>query len=550
MQARPVTPRRPKTGWATTALFACTALALAAGCGSRLDADEIAAAGANSGGSGSSSTTGDGSTGSTTGTDGSSADTGTGTGSVDAAGASSSTSGGLAGTSTSGGTTGGGATTGGTSGGGTTAGGTTGGGTTAGGTTGGGTTAGGTTGGAPAAPGVPAILGGSTPCVPATKSPVTVGNVSTLSGVLGELFSPIRPALNLFVKSQNACGGLNGHVIKLIISDDQGDPSAAVTAVNRLIKKDKVLAFLGHVQPLTVDAITPVINAAKIPVVGSDITSNAWFDNPYLFPQGAPAQAVSYAYHDISKRLVGKTKIADTYCLEVPVACKGIDVAFGELNGKLGTQVVMQKQVSITAPSYTSQCLEAQQKGAQVVTLTYDAATMGRLANSCAKLNPPFKPQFIAYPLGVGNEQQFFSAGPALGGTYVPLTTFGWMQNDTPATKYYQDSVKRFGFSGASGNAASIGWTAGALLVAATSKLPDDPTTEDILNGLYSIKNNDLGGLSAPKLSFSKVSKGGPAGAVKYCYYVVRSNGGNTAWEKPSSTPTCTNLRVPSDANK
>src|SRR3546814_3613029 len=34
----------------------------------------------------------------------------------------------------------------------------------------------------------------------------------------------------------------------------------------------------------------------------------------------------------------------------------------------------------------------------------------------------------------------------------------------------------------------------------ASAGLPDEPKTEDILKGLYSIKNNDLGGLSASKL--------------------------------------------------
>src|SRR5436189_62835 len=56
-----------------------------------------------------------------------------------------------------------------------------------------------------------AIFGGTEQCAPANGTPVSLGNVSTLSGVLGELFSPVVPALKTFVSSQNACGGLNGH---------------------------------------------------------------------------------------------------------------------------------------------------------------------------------------------------------------------------------------------------------------------------------------------------------------------------------------------------
>jgi branched-chain amino acid transport system substrate-binding protein len=548
MHSKNTALRRPKTGWATTALFACVALALAAGCGSRLSDDEIAA-----GTVGSSNSAQSGSGGGSTGASSDAATTGTGA--VDVSGSTSSTSGSTTGEPLTGGAATGGTTVGGSTGGSTGATATTSGG---GGSAGGGATAGGgsTTGGAgagtggPVAVGAPPILGGSAPCVKATKSPIQFGNVSTVSGVLGELFSPVRPALNLFVKSQNECGGLSGHVIKLSIDDDQGDPSTAVTAVNRQINNLKVMAFVGNIQVLTVDAITPIINSKKIPVIGPDITNNTWFTNPYYFPQGSPSQAVSYAYLDMAKTLAKKSKVGSFYCLEVPVACRGIDLAFGELAPKMGVQNLIQKQISITAPSYTSQCLEAQKKGIEFLALTFDAASQGRFANSCSGLNPPYKPVYAAYPLGVGNEDQFFNAGSNLGGTYVPLTTFGWMQNDTPATKYWRDSIKRYGFSGSNGNAASLGWTAGALLVAASAKLSDDPTREELFEGLYSIKNSNLGGLSASRLSFNKVSAGGPAGTVPYCYFVVQSNPNNSAWLKPSTTSKCTALRAPSDPNQ
>lgn len=542
-------PRRPLRGsWATTALLAGVALVLAAGCGSRLDQSEIRAGVAGSSLQGSGSGSG---AGSSTGSDGSgSTGAGSGTGTSDG-GPAAVTTGETAATATTGtGTVGGststtGATTGATSGTAT--------GSTAGGTTGpAGTTSTTTTGATTGAPtgaqsvGTPNILGGSGPCAPATKSAIKIGNVSTLSGVLGELFSPVVPALNLFVKSQNACGGLNGHVIKLITSDDQGDPSTAVTAVSRQIKNDKVLAFVGNIQVLTVDAIVPIVTAAQIPIIGADITNDTWFTNPYLFPQGGSPQAVAYGYHDIAKNVAKKPKDGNVYCLEVPVACKNINDAFGDLAGVVGTQILLQKQVSITAPSYTSQCLEFQSKGVQSLALTIDAASIGRFASSCEGLRPPYIPQYIAYPLAVGNERQFFGGGKVLAGTYVPLTTFGWMQNDTPATKYYQDSIAKYGFSGATGNAASLGWTAGALLVAASGKIEDNPTTQQILDGLYTIKDNNLGGLSAPKLTFTK----GKNPRVQYCYYVVRSNTTNTGWEKPTSKPTCTNTRSKRDPNQ
>ncbi|MBA3745130.1 MAG: ABC transporter substrate-binding protein [Sporichthya sp.] len=132
------------------------------------------------------------------------------------------------------------------------------------------------------------IFGGTAACKPATGSPVNIGNVRTLSGVLGELFSPVRPALETFIASQNACGGLNGHKINFSISDDQGDPSTASTKVQEMIQTKKVLAFVGNIQVLTVDAVLPIIKRSGIPIIGSDITNSTWFSNPLLFPQGPP----------------------------------------------------------------------------------------------------------------------------------------------------------------------------------------------------------------------------------------------------------------------
>jgi hypothetical protein len=58
---------------------------------------------------------------------------------------------------------------------------------------------------------------------------------------------------------------------------------------------------------------------------------------------------------------------------------------------------------------------------------------------------------------------------------------------------------------------------AAKLFELATQKLPEPPSTEGILEGLWSIKGNDLGGLTAP-LTFRRDEK------AEYlsCYWVVQ----------------------------
>jgi branched-chain amino acid transport system substrate-binding protein len=65
------------------------------------------------------------------------------------------------------------------------------------------------------------------------------------------------------------------------------------------------------------------------------------------------------------------------------------------------------------------------------------------------------------------------------------------------------------------------GWTSAQLFAAATQNLPDNPTTQDVLAGLWSIKNNDLGGLTGP-ITFTK----GQNAPEVLCWWAVQLKSG------------------------
>ena len=388
------------------------------------------------------------------------------------------------------------------------------------------------------------IFGGNASCKPATLSEVNIGNVSTLSGVLGELFSPVAPALETWVASQNACGGLNGHKIKFFLDDDQGDPATAVSKVNNMIKNNKVLAFVGNIQVLTVDAIVPTMKRSGIPIIGGDITNNTWFTNPLFFPQGSGGQSVAYGYIDGALNYHKKKNVGNVYCIEVPRACEQINRAMKELAPEMGASFKKDIQVSITSPSYVQQCLDFKNAGVEALAMTFDAASQNRLARSCTQVG--YFPKTMPYPLGVGNEKQFLQGNKWLGDAYVPMNHFPWFANETPAEKYWQSSIKKFNPGFVSGGAASLGWTAGALLVAASANLPaENPTTKDLLSTLYSFKGQkftELGGLAGPL-----VYNEGANPQIPYCIFAGIGNAANTGWAKAISKPNCTKIIAPSD---
>ena len=387
------------------------------------------------------------------------------------------------------------------------------------------------------------MFGGSAPCKPATLSEVPIGNVSTLSGVLGELFSPVVNALNVFVAATNACGGLNGHKIKLYFDDDQGDPSTASTKVQSMISDKKILAFVGNIQVLTVDAVAPIIKRTGIPIIGSDVTNSTWFTNPLMFPQGAPQQSIAYGFAYGATQHFKLKNIGLFYCIEVPRSCLDTANALKDLAPKLGAVLKVSSQVSLTQPSFVQQCLEMKNAGVEVVALNMDAASMKRIARSCEQVG--FFPKTMGHPLGVGNEKQFLGS-KWLGNSYVPLNVFGWMANNTPAEKYYQTMVRKYDPGFDTGGAASIGWTSAAMLMAAAANLsPENPTTQQILDTLWQFKGQkftELGGLTGPR-TFGKDQNP----KVPYCLFAAVSKDDGTGWKSVTSKPNCTNIVAATD---
>lgn len=242
----------------------------------------------------------------------------------------------------------------------------------------------------------------------------------------------------------------------------------------------------------------PTIKRYGIPVIGADLTNNTWFSNPLMFPQGSPPQAVAYGYVagavDYHKKNIGIV-----WCVEVPRSCEQINRAFLELAPKLGAVVKKSSQVSITT-----------------------------------------------YPVAVGNQQQFFG-NKWLGDAYVPQNVFAWMANSTAAEKYWQASVRKYNPGFDTGGAANLGWTAGALLVAASAGLSEqNPSTQQLLDTLYTFQGQEftkLGGLSPSPLTYRQ----GGTPKVPYCLFAAVTNDANNGWKFGTSKPTCTELIAPSD---
>ncbi len=73
--------------------------------------------------------------------------------------------------------------------------------------------------------------------------------------------------IDLAVKEINASGGILGRPLEVIYEDDKTDPAVAVAATSKLIERDGVLAVVGPITSRNLDAIEPVIERTKTPLL-------------------------------------------------------------------------------------------------------------------------------------------------------------------------------------------------------------------------------------------------------------------------------------------
>ena len=379
-------------------------------------------------------------------------------------------------------------------------------------------------GGAPAAPAPGA--GGGLPGPSGPRSVVRLGNVGTYSGPAGETFLAYLHGSQIWVKYVNAVGGLNGHPVELSVADDGGDPARHRSLVQDMVERRKVLAFLNNVEVLTGAGSIEYINSKRIPVIGGTGGEKWAYDTPMYFPQTPSAAAlVQTLYGGIASQAVakGKKKLAVVACAEVAL-CSDIRKAAKDEAARWGMELVYEGQASLAQPDFTAECLSARNAGADVFFPIADAAFVGRVAASCARQS--YRPL-----IGSGGQALLhrLKDDPNLNNNFVAgISVFPYFEDNTPLSAQYQAAFKQYGQNIQPGGGVSIGWVAGKLMEKAAAQLPEPPTTDALLRGLWSIHNDDLGGLTQP-LTFTE---GKPATPVA-CWWNVAI--ANNTWISPDN---------------
>jgi branched-chain amino acid transport system substrate-binding protein len=145
-----------------------------------------------------------------------------------------------------------------------------------------------------------------------------IGGLFSVTGPASFLGDPEKRSLEMAVAEINADGGIDGKMLEAVIYDTEGDPQKAVSGINKLINKDKVLAIIG---PSTTPATLAVKNfaeRARIPLIscaaGIAITEPV---TPWTFKTAQnDALAVASVYAHMKNRgveKIGLLTVADAF---------------------------------------------------------------------------------------------------------------------------------------------------------------------------------------------------------------------------------------------
>jgi len=99
------------------------------------------------------------------------------------------------------------------------------------------------------------------------EDPIKIGAVLSVTGPASPLGEPERNTAQLVQEQINAKGGLLGRKLEIIVYDDESAVDKALTAADKLLKKDNVSAVIGPTTTPNTLAIEAKFDAAAVPLV-------------------------------------------------------------------------------------------------------------------------------------------------------------------------------------------------------------------------------------------------------------------------------------------
>ena len=351
--------------------------------------------------------------------------------------------------------------------------------------------------------------------------PYVVGGIFSISGPASYLGEPERNSLEMVAATVNAQGGINGHPLKLVIYDDEGDVTKARLHATKLAQDKDCLAVIGpSVTPASM-TVLEVTQKAKLPLIscaaGVGITAPAK-DRTWVFKTAQTDQmAADRIYQYLQKQKLSQ------------VAILTVSNTFGEsgkeqllaLAPKYGIQVVAQEKFGEKDTDMTPQLTKLRGTPAQAVICWGIGPAPALVAKNMKQLG-------ITLPLiqshGAASKKFIELAGDAGDGIIMPagkLAVWQQLPDTDPQKAVCKEYAEKYQakFKGPESGFGGYAYDAIRMLNQALAKAGSDRDKirgelEGLKNfvgvsGIFNMSPEDHNGLSPAAFVMVKIEKGG-----------------------------------------
>ena len=328
---------------------------------------------------------------------------------------------------------------------------------------------------------------------PASGDPILLGAVGTKSGLVGNALLGGFRGLTVWEKWVNANGGIQGRPVKIIQVDDAGDPGKHAAAVRRLIRENRVMAFIGNIAPFTFSAGVPLLEESAVPAIGGEGADAAWFKSALAFPINGQTISRSRPSARWALANLKQRKAAVIYVSEADAPTVLAQNWVDEWK-RGGGQVVMNTGVSLATPDFTGEVIQARNSGADIMFALLEQAACNRFFDAAQRQG--YAPIMIAPACTLANAlghkalttNKLHSASSARSAFPGQLVTPG-QEEAFAAGQRFDPKLSLDG-------AFMFGWLAGKLFEAAMDQPGTVLTPKGIIDALHKLPATDLGGLT------------------------------------------------------
>ncbi|HEY5209075.1 MAG TPA: ABC transporter substrate-binding protein [Stellaceae bacterium] len=182
-----------------------------------------------------------------------------------------------------------------------------------------------------------------------------VGMTAALTGPASGSYAPALTALNLYVDRVNKAGGINGHPIKLVVEDDQGQASRAAANVKKLLTENNLVLLVNGSLSSTYLPTMAEARRAGMPLLFAGICPKEVYppaDKLMFCPTQFGAQYDTRAAFDFVKEKAGGDVRMGVIALSITVSRAEADFAM-KYAKQVGFTAVDEEIAPPSTPDYT-----------------------------------------------------------------------------------------------------------------------------------------------------------------------------------------------------